>query len=239
MNAKAAFEATSSVAYSNWQFQTNSGNIYSQQLTRSFYDVPNRFNIVATQAIRTGPLNHTVGLIFTAQSGQPYSILMGGDVNKDGASGNDLIYVPNNYTDVVWKGTGVPTEADWNDFLSRTGLNKYRGQVAARNGLDAPWIRTLDFHYDVELPITAVRVQLTADVLNLLNLLNNNWGLIRYVTNQTYSALTYSGVDAATGKPIYTVNSGSSGSPLADGKQYSTADLRSRWQLKFGARLSF
>lgn len=235
MNAKSAFEATSSVAYSNWQFQTGNGDIYTQQLTRSFFDVPNRFNVVVTQAFKTGPLNHNVGLIYFAQSGQPYSILMGGDPNKDGASGNDQLFVPQNYSDVVWKGAGAPTEAQWNTFLSTTGLDKYRGRVAPRNALDAPWIHSLDFHYDVTLPIKVVQAQLTFDVLNLINLVDHNAGLLRYVNFQTYTALNYSGIDAATGKPIYTVNSGA----LNEGRQYSTNDLRSRYQLKWGARLSF
>ena len=232
---KAAFEGTSSAAYSNWQFQTTDGNIYNQALTRSFWDVPNRFNVVVSQAFRTGGFAHNLGLIYTAQSGQPYSILMGGNANNDGASGNDLIFVPQNYSDIVWKGTGAPTEGQWNDFLSMTGLDKYRGAVAARNGLDAPWIHTLDFHYDVTLPISVVQVQLTFDVLNLINLINHNAGLLRYVANQTYTALNYSGIDAATGKPIYTVNSGA----LRDGGAYSTQDLRSRYQLKLGGRVSF
>jgi hypothetical protein len=55
------------------------------------------------------------------------------------------------------------------------------------------------------------------------------------VTNQTFSAITYSGIDSTTGKPIYTVASGN----LAEGRQYTTNDTRSRWQLKFGARVSF
>ncbi|HQQ77489.1 MAG TPA: carboxypeptidase regulatory-like domain-containing protein [Thermoanaerobaculia bacterium] len=235
MNAKAAFEGTSSVAYSNWQFQTTDGNIYNQALTRSFWDVPNRFNIVASQAFRTGSFGHNVGLIFTAQSGQPYSILMGGNANQDGASGNDLLFVPANYNDVVWRGAGAPTEGQWNDYLSMTGLDKYRGRVAERNALDAPWIHTLDFHYDVTLPISVVQVQLTFDVLNLINLINHNAGLLRYVSNQTYTALNYSGIDAATGKPIYTVNSGA----LNEGRQYTTQGLRSRYQLKLGGRVSF
>jgi outer membrane receptor for ferrienterochelin and colicin len=241
MNAKSAFEATSSVALSNWQFQTGDGNIYNQQLTRSFFDVPNRFNLVVSQAFKTGPLNHNVGLVYFAQSGQPYSILMGGDPNKDGASGNDQLFVPQNYSDIVWKGTAAPTEADWNTFLATTGLDKYRGRIAPRNGLDAPWIHSLDFHYDVELPISVIRVQLTFDVLNLLNLIDSNSGLLRYVAFQTYTALNYSGIDSATGKPIYTVNlpTGSTTSPLAEGRQYSTNDIRSRYQLKWGARLSF
>jgi hypothetical protein len=116
-----------------------------------------------------------------------------------------------------------------------TGLDAYRGRVAARNGLDAPWIHTLDFHYDVTLPISVVQVQLTFDVLNLINLINHNAGLLRYVSNQTYTALNYSGMDAATGKPIYTVNSGA----LNDGRQYTTQGLRSRYQLKLGGRVSF
>lgn len=235
MKAKAAFEATSSVAYSNWQYQATNGNIYTQQLTRSFYEVPNRFQAVVSQAFKTGPLNHNVAFIYTAQSGQPYSLLMGGDANKDGGTSNDLLFVPASYNDVVWKGTGAPTEAQWNDFLSRTGLDKYQGRVSERNGSDAPWIHSLDFHYDITLPIKVVDVQLTFDVLNLINLIDRNSGLIRYVYNQTYTPLAYSGVDAATGKPIYTVASGA----LNDNKQYSTADLRSRYQLKLGARLSF
>jgi hypothetical protein len=235
MKSKAAFEATSSVAYSNWQFQTTDGNIYTQQLTRSFFEVPNRFNVVVTQAIKTGPLLHNVGLIYYAQSGSPYSILMLGDANKDGTGNNELLFVPQNYSDVVWKGAGAPTEAQWNDYLSMTGLDKYRGRVEPRNALDAPWIHSLDFHYDITLPITVVQVQLSFDVMNLLNLLNSNWGLLRFVSNQTYSALSYSGVDSATGKPIYTVASGA----LNEGRQYTTNDLRSRYQLKWGARISF
>ena len=43
---------------------------------------------------KTGPLLHNVGLVYFAQSGQPYSILMGGDPNGDGAFGNDLLFVP-------------------------------------------------------------------------------------------------------------------------------------------------
>ncbi len=58
---------------------------------------------------------------------------------------------------------------------------------------------------------------------------------MRYVFNQTYNPITYSGMDAATGKPIYTVNSGA----LDEGKQYSTNTLRSRWQIKLGARLTY
>jgi hypothetical protein len=235
MNAKTAFEGTSSVAYSNWQFYTTNGDIYTPQLTRSFFEVKDRFNVVVSQSFRTGPLNHNAAFVFIAQSGQPYSVLMGGDPNKDGTGNNDLIFIPQNYSDIVWKGAGAPSEADWNNFLSSTGLDKYRGQIEPRNALTSPWNRSLDFHYDVELPIKVIRTQLTFDILNLVNLFDSSKGIIQYVPNQTYSALTYSGIDATTGKPIYTVASGA----LSTTKIYTLQDLRSRWQLKAGARLSF
>ncbi|HQR45192.1 MAG TPA: carboxypeptidase regulatory-like domain-containing protein [Thermoanaerobaculia bacterium] len=235
MNSKAGFEGTSSVAYSNWQFQTTNGDIYTPQLTRSFFEVPDRFTVVATQNLKTGPLTHNFGLVFTAMSGQPYSILMSGDPNGDGTANNDLIFVPKSYSDIVWKGAGAPTEDQWNTFLSTTGLDQFRGRTMPRNALDAPWIHTLDFHYDVTLPISVVNVQLSFEILNLINLIDHDKGLLRYVQNQTYVGVAYSGIDSATSKPIYTVSSGA----LAEGKQYTTQDVRSRYQLKWGARLTF
>ena len=241
MKAKAAFEATSSVAYSNWQFQTQNGDIYTEQLTRSFFEIPHRFTAVASQGFSTGPVRHTVGLVFNAQAGQPYSMLMGssgGSVNGDGATGNDLLFVPANFSDVSWKGAGAPTEAQWNDFLSRSGLDPYKGRVMERNSLDAPWTHTLDFHYDFEVPISVVKAQITFDILNLINLVDSNSGLLRYVFNQTYTPVTYSGMETTgvnAGKPIYTVNAGA----LDEGRPYSSNSLRSRWQLRIGARLTY
>ena len=235
MNAKAAFEGTSSVAFSNWQFQTQAGDIYEQALTRSFWDVPWRFQVVASQLVKTGPLLHNFGLVYTAQAGQPYSLLMGGNPNNDGGGSNDLLFIPNSYNDVVWKGAGAPTQAQWDNWVSMIGADKYLGRVMPRNAADAPSIHTLDFHYDLTLPISIVNIQLTFDVLNLINLIDHNSGLIRYVSNQTYQPLAYSGIDSATGKPIYTVNANA----LAENRQYSTSDLRSRYQLKFGGRISF
>ena len=234
-NSKAGFEGTSSVAYSNWRFYATNGDLYTEQLTRSQWEIRDRFSAVISQTLRTGPVTHNLGFVFTAQSGQPYSMMMGGNPNTDGETGNDLLYVPANYSDVVWTGTGAPTEAQWNDFVERNGLGKYRGRVAERNGLDTPWVQSLDFHYDVEVPISVIRAQFTFDVLNLINLLDSSAGLVRYVANYTYSPVSYVRMDSATGKPVYSVNSGA----LDPNRQYSTSDLRSRWQIKLGARLTY
>ena len=230
MDAKSAFDGTSSRAISNWQFMPTRGDIYEHELSRSAFEIKDRFNLIVSQAFSTGRLNHNVGLFYSVQSGQPYSVLIGGDPNRDGYSTNDLMYVPASADEIVLSGA---TWDEFQAFLNWTGLDKYRGQIAKRNTSFAPWTRSLDFHYDIELPISVVRTQLTFDILNLINLIDSDKGGTKYVSFQTYTPFTYS-VDAATGKPKYTRSVS-----IADGAAFSTNDLRSRWQLKLGLRLSF
>ena len=112
MNAKAAFEATSSVAYSNWQFQTTNGDIYTQQLTRSFFEVPHRFNIVVSQTFRTGPADPQ----HRARLHRPVGAALLDPDGRRPEQGRRLRQRPplrarTNYSDIVWKGTGgAPTE---------------------------------------------------------------------------------------------------------------------------------
>ena len=61
-------------------------------------------------------------------------------------------------------------------------------------------------------------------------------GVVRYVANQSVTPVNYRGLDADTGKAIY--QEATLGS-LNPGRQFSTADIRSRWQAKLGLRFSF
>ena len=196
-------------------------------------EIEDRFNFVVSQIFHTGSLNHNAALFYTVQSGTPYSILIGGDPNSDGFSTNDLPYIPNSADEIILRNATV---AQWESFLSWTGLDAYRGSIAKKASAVTPWNRSLDFHYDLELPIKVVRTQFTFDVLNLLNLIDKNQGAIYGVSNQSYTPITYRGIDSATGKPIYEA---SSVTALDPGKAWFINATRSRWQLKFGLRVSF
>jgi hypothetical protein len=230
-DAQAGFEGTSSRAISNWQFHTTRGSIDGTELSRSFWEIQDRFNFVLSQTFKTGPVAHNIGLFYSVQSGTPYSVLVAGDPNKDGYATNDLLYVPKSFGDIVAVGF---TSTDWDTFLAINGLAQYQGQIIKKNTSFTPWNRTLDFHYDFEIPVSFVRAQITADVLNLINLIDSDKGAQYFVTNQTTTPITYSGIDAATGKPKYTATA----STLTRAP-WSLSDLRSRWQLRLGARLSF
>jgi outer membrane receptor protein involved in Fe transport len=237
-DAESALDGTSSRAISNWQFRHTSGDIFEDDVARSAFEIENRFTVSAAYDFKTGPVGHTVALYYNAQSGRPYSLMMGGDPNTDGYSTNDLLFVPGAADAIILQdfGGAVISYDRFAAFLSDAGVDPTAGRILDRYELNEPWSRLLDFHYDIELPIKVVDVELTFDLLNVLNMIDSDKGVVEFVGNQNYTVVTYRGIDAATGKPIYRESFAGS---LEPGRQFSIADSRSRWQGKVGLRLSF
>jgi hypothetical protein len=231
--ARSAMDATSSRAISNWQYANTRGDIYKQELARTNWEIEHRFNFIVSESFTTGPFSHNIGLFYTVTSGQPYSILMSGDPNTDGYGTNDMIYIPNSTNDFILTGG---TAEEWETFLRWTGADEYRGHIPRRNEFFAPWNRILDFHYDLTLPIKIIRTQVTFDILNLINLIDQDKGGQYYVSNHSWTPIQYQGIDSATGKPKYKV---AYSGALNPGAAWSMNNLRSRWQLKLGLRVGF
>jgi hypothetical protein len=56
-------------------------------------------------------------------------------------------------------------------------LSPFKGQIATHNTCTSPWFHEVDFRYAVNIPTgNKVRVDMTMDIFNLLNLLNKDWG---------------------------------------------------------------
>jgi len=258
-NARSAFDATSSRAISNWRFQHSMGDIFTPTLGRSAFEVKNRFTVNATYDLTTGPLTHSFGLFYNAQSGRPYSILMGGDPNKDTNTSNDLLYIPgtNNFI-LCPSSAGNPTATNpcgtraaidpniFNSYVKAAGLNPDQARIINKYESFEPWSRHLDFHYALGLPVKTVRTEVTFDMLNLLHYFNKEYGNVYFVSNQNTTPVNYVGQDPTTGKPVYreastTVDANGNrifGS-LTPGRQFSIGNLVSRWQMRLGLRVSF
>ncbi|HYH06207.1 MAG TPA: carboxypeptidase regulatory-like domain-containing protein [Thermoanaerobaculia bacterium] len=267
--AKSVGDFTSSTASSQWQFGyiSRTGDLFNPELTTSVFEIEHRFNISATYAFNTGAFGHNFGLFYVAQAGQPYSLLMGGDINRDGSGNNDLLYIPNDLILCPATSNGTPnatspcrtsqgvTQAPidknyFNNFLTSVGLEPGSGEAPARNSLRAPWTRRLDFHYEIGLPqFLGTRVSLQADILNVLNMFDQESGVQRFVLNNTFNPVTYVGQDPTSGLPVYretTAGRQDASRPnefvlgsLNPGAQYSTGNLASRWQGRLGIRVSF
>jgi outer membrane receptor for ferrienterochelin and colicin len=236
--ANSAFDGGSSTASSNWRFHHTTGDIYEPEVSRSAYETTHRINVNGTVNFQTGMFSHGVGLYYNAQSGRPYSILFGTDVNGDGQSSNDLLYIPGNANEIILQNSSGQV-VDYSllaNYLEHAGLDANAGRAMNRYEASEPWARQLDFHYELGLPaFSGVRSMLTADVQNILAMVDKEYGNVLYVPNQNVSPVTYRGIDQATGKPIFRERASGT---LTPGSQYTQND-RSRWQARLGVRVSF
>lgn len=235
-DAHSITDGTSSVARSNWTGTPIGVDTNNPPLTRSNYAQGNRVNFTATLPINLGKgITSWASLFYNGQDGRPYNIVFNGDVNLDGVTNNDLLFVPSSPDQVnVINGTWEQLDA----FLSADpAASKNRGKIMPRNAARAPWSNQLDFRYAVNLPTgSRAKVEVTADILNLLNLFNKDWGWAYWPPFPSGGTLIGSTATLTNGK--YTYNLNTITAPTFQGA-FDRSDLRSRWQAQLGARVRF
>jgi len=196
----------------------------------------------------TGVGPTSVGLYIEGRSAGNGSYVINGDMNGDGATTNDLIYIPRNTSEmnfvsnrvIVGKDTTIYTPAQqvaaWDAFISQDPyLRNRRGGYAQRNAVFLPMVYRADLSIsqDVGRSIAGQpnRLQVRLDILNVTNLLDHNWGVGQgFVTNRP---LNFAGVDA-TGAPTYRLaNVGRQLISQSFQKVVTTADV---WRMQLGVR---
>lgn len=241
-----AIDGTSSVASSNWYFAYTFAGQNTEETAFTTFDT--RHRVVANLNYRVEYAKHfatTIGLIYNGQTGNRFSMIYNGDINGDGARGNDLMYVPTNaeidamnfVTNVTGGRTYTPAQqrAALKDLIAgNEELSRYRGSYVPRNGLIAPFIHKIDLHFAQDFFFNVGKrrhtIQLNADVMNFTNLLNPNWG-VSYSAGWAQSPLTYS-VNRATGAAEYEF------APYR-GKIWNIQDIESRWKAQVGIKYIF
>jgi hypothetical protein len=179
---------------------------------------------------------------FAGAGGNRYSFVYAGDVNGDGMGGNDLIYIPKDQADarlVAFGGPGGTVAEQWaalNAFIEQDGyLSEHRGEIAERFGAVNPWFINVDLRIlqDISFLLGSQKhtFQISADILNVPNLINSSWGVRKGATSLTTSPLQLVGFDGF-GAPQFNFKGPS--------KSFSSdPGLNSRWQAQFGIRYIF
>lgn len=245
---------TSSRAISNWQFNENK-DINNPRLGTADFEIRHRF---------LGQLNYrvqysdrfatTIGFVYEGESGEPFSWIYFGNANGDTESFNDLVYVPENEEDIVLESDNW---AAMDAFIeSEPALDDARGSVIKRNSAQAPWQHLLDLRLSQTIQtFEGQRIEITADVENVLNLLNDEWGRVRVTEFNNITAWDFQGYvtpeDVGTsvgggrilteddvGKPRVTFNDETIQDKLTD-QQYNTSNIASRWRMRLGVRYTF
>jgi hypothetical protein len=192
---------TGSDPFSAWQYRIiqNSSNDPETGLTSN--NTPHRIVAELNYTIDYAKyFATTLSVFYSAYQGNAYSYLYYGDMNKDGTSTHELMYIPKSQSELLWA-----SQADADAYFAYAQqdpyLSKHAGQFAERFGAYAPWQKRIDVRlmqdFKMKFKNTGNKLQLTVDVINFANLLNSSWGLNQNVV--TSSPLTAVGKDAATG----------------------------------------
>ena len=229
----------------------------SARLSYSNFDLRNRIvATLGTNFIWSEKSTTSLNFFYAGQSGSPYSMVYAsGGAPFGNASNASLPYIPKDQNDIhlIDKGTYTAVQ-QWTDLNNFIEGDKYlktrRGQYAERNALHTPWNHDVDFKLMHEFKLSKTNksksLQLSLDVFNVLNLINNSWGHISFVTNvnnYTVNLLTFAtdanGIKPARPSsgyiPTYTFNK-----PAGVNDQYYTVDpISSRWQGQLGIKYNF
>lgn len=240
---------TSSISTSNFGFNPipNGGDPNNRELGTSWFDVPHKLTISGTVNLPTPQsVPASVTMIYVGQSGQPYTWTVDGDANGDGFEGratgsgrnNDIAYVPTGAADFTEDNPG--DFADYDALInSEPCLSEARSTIPDRNTCRNPWFNRLDASFRIGLGFVAGgssshSVTLVGSVFNVLNLLNEDWGLQRQVSFfNTRNSVRIEGYDIANDRPILSYRG-----PDLDFKE-SVSALASRWRAKIGLRYAF
>ena len=192
----------------------------------------------------------TFSLYFNANTFFNGSYTYSGDVNGDGSSTNDLIYIPKDMSEMNFKSltqngvTFTPAQqaAAWDAVIAQDDyLSAHRGEFAERGGKFLPIVKRADFSLIQELSSTRGgrnALSFRLDILNVGNLINSQWGIGRsFITSQP---LVSGGADA-NGALTYTLKTTGTGSAtsLITTLVQPTSSQGDVYRMQLGGRYTF
>lgn len=232
---------------SNWQLN-QSLQPNNPTLAYSNFDI--RHRIVASlnynHAWKNGSKSF-VGLFFSAQSGSPFSYGIVNNSIQGIPQQVSLIYIPKqqeaiHYFKDITNGQTAGEQADaFNSFINGNEyLQSRRGMFTERNTGRTPWNLQADLKlsHDIAIVKESHLLTISADIINLTNMLNRNWG-VQYFSANTFNSTSSVGLTPTLfppqenegSWPVYRFND--------PGRAYSVDYFNSRTQVQLGVRYSF
>jgi hypothetical protein len=251
--------ATSSTAnsnYGNGAFLDPNGAAYGISNDEVRHNL--KYNLTFDRAF-FGDYKTTFALFGETRIGRPYSYTMQDASNNRspvfgtaGAAARYLLYVPTSTTDPLVSYDTAATRDSFEALINSTGLGKYRGRITPRNAFNSKWFTRFDLHVAQQIPtgIGSSRVELFADIENITNLIDKDWGQIReYNFPYTIPAVRVQCLTTpvATGTPSGAALATNSNQPCAQYRYLAPNNAptdtiyarQSLYSIRVGARFTF
>ena len=168
-----------------------------------------------------------LSLFFDAHNNGNTSYVFSGDANGDGVTGNDLIYIPRNTSEMNFQTftssgktyTAADQAAAFEQLIEADKyLSSHRGQYAERNAVFLPYVNRIDLSLTQDLFHNLAGAKHTAqvrlDITNFGNLLNHNWGVGQRIVNTQILTSPSADANGALTYRLQTLNGNLITSPL-------------------------
>ena len=243
---------TSSTAFSQYRFGRVWGGDQSEATaTRSLFE--QRHRIVA-QGTYSFPTRTDLTVLYFGESGSPYDYTVNNDLNGDGISLNDPIYVPRDARDpseMAFQATRTYNRVSYTaaqmaqafeNFIEDTPcLRENRGRLLPRNACSNPWTNRVNVSARQSLPqLWAQNLTFQVDVFNFLNLLNEEWGEQAFAGQAPVTLLDYAGRTGSSNTPASTLLNSQPIFGFNPGyKKFFSDNLSSNYQIQLQLKYSF
>jgi Carboxypeptidase regulatory-like domain len=180
---------------------TTAGSLYNNNVFvdpnraaygRSIYEIKDQWKFgVNFQRAFFGENETRLSLFGEYRSGRPFSLTTfdstgtssrGVVFGVNGTGSRNLLYVPTT-GDARVSFDSVASETAFNNLVTNLGIDKFRGKILPKNSQTSPDFFKVDLSISQELPlfVGGAKLRLFADVENVLNFIDSDWGALRQV----------------------------------------------------------
>ncbi|MBQ7751219.1 MAG: TonB-dependent receptor [Bacteroidales bacterium] len=183
------------------------------------------------------PIGTTLSVFYQGYTPTGNSYLYSNDVNGDGVK-QDLIYIPATKDEIKWTSAA---EADkfWNFLEQDSYLSTHKGQYAESYAVHAPMVHYVDLRatqdFKIRIGKSVNTLQLSCDLMNVGNLLNNSWGAINIFDESVNEGQILTMDHLENGEPVFKTNF-KGDSPKTWNHSHSVGSL---WYLQLGLKYMF
>lgn len=245
-------ENPGSQAASTYNANVTGGTLNDFELAYTSFAVPHR--IIGNVSYHFEYLSHlgtTISFIYEGAHNGTYSYVYNGSLTNQGQNSANLIYIPKDATNpaeiqfknnVLYPNGQTYTSAQqaqiFEAYIQQDPyLNKHRGQLAERNGAKRPWYNRVDMKLvqDIFAKVGPRRhtIQLSADIFNVANLLNHDWGARKIYTINNPLRVE----NVTNGIPTFSITS-YNGAPVTQ-TFINNISTSTTWAMQLGVRYIF
>jgi hypothetical protein len=243
-----------SIAFGSWNGNQHSGNPNNPGLGYAAGSPGHRFYLAGSYSKEYFGFGATTfSMFFEARTIGNASYIFSGDLNGDGGTANDLLYVARDASEMNFQTftqsgrtfTAAEQAAAWNAYIEQDPyLRERRGDYAQRGAVFLPLVKRLDFSIAQDLfkSLKGRRheFQFRVDMLNFGNLLNSNWGVSQRLVNNApliVPSAAQGGPVDAQGRAWYRLRLVNN--QLMTKSYEQTADIPDVWRIQFSLRYTF